>query len=248
MNALKARIQRVLSRVNDMKQGKVLFLAMLLGLVACGPSPTPAEVTPTPTSPPPLTLEALETAVASPGYLGGCRSLSNTLLTNQISYKGVVPGLSTHDDVTNLLGEADRKAQTDDTWIYDDGVSILFSRNAGEPVVDVIDVYDVDNGTVLAQMSEPLSEMVKEFGCPEIVYAYDPAIDNRSGRYDVTVFAYPTIGIELKIPHYPVSLNSKPDEIFIFASKSVSDYLSERQWILDPDTAVVPSWDQAVLR
>ena len=231
-----------------MKHGKALFLAMLLGLTACEQSLAPAGVTPTPTSPPVLTIEALQTVVASPSYLVGCKSSSDTLLTEQVSYNGVIPGQSTYDDVTNLLGKPDRKAQLDDTWVYDDGVSILFTQKANDHVVAEIGVYSVDNGTALDQMSAPLLNIVEKYGCPEILYAYDPAIDNRSGQYDITVFAYPTLGIEFQIPHYPVSLNAKPDEISIFASKSVSDYLSERQWILDPDTAVVPLWDQAVFR
>lgn len=222
----------------------ISLLILLLGLVACEPSPTPAGATATPRSPTALTNEAVETLVASPSYVADCRSLSTTVRSGQMSYRGVVPGQSTYDDVTRLLGNPATKEPIYDEWLYDDGVNVTFSNEA-VPVVETIDVY---SGSGLDQMSAPLGAVVKDYGCPELIYAYDTAIDNLSGNYTITVFAYPSMGIEFQIPNYPVSLTARPDEIYFFGSDSLSNYLSKHQGILSPNKAIILSWDQAVVK
>lgn len=245
---------------------KALFLAVLLSVIACEPavtqnganatpmpssnnpigtnepSATPSSATATPTWSPIITVSAIEAMVSSPNYLVGCKSLSKTLLTEQTSYRGIVPGKSTYADVTNLLGDPNDKAYLGNQWLYD-GVSVLF--DGGKHVVEVIHVFA---GAVYDQMAIPLLDIIGKYGCPEIIYAYDEG-EEKSGYFTVTTFAYPTLGVEFRIRGYPVILSSKPDEIFIFIGESLSDYLLDRKQLLeDSEATVVLPWDEAIAK
>jgi hypothetical protein len=179
--------------------------------------------------------------VFSPNYLAGCKILSKTVITKQIDYNGVIPGKSTDHDVISLLG--DETTKVFDSWVYDNGVTITFAEGE-KPVVDLI---LIDRNPALAEAADSVLDMVGKYGCPEIIYAYDPAMDRPFVKYEVTVFAYPAIGIAFYVPDYPVDLEAKPDEVIIFASKTLSDYLLENTFIYSPSgQAMVVSWDDAV--
>jgi hypothetical protein len=167
------------------------------------------------------------------------------VFSEQVGFGGVFPGVSTYADVTNLLGEPNEKGYggTQRTqWRYD-GVSVLFDDGKG--VVEVIEVF---RGEAFDRMALPLRDLIEKYGCPEIIYAYDEG-EEKSGHFSATSFAYPNLGIEYDFRGTPVSLDSRPEDIDLYASEAISDYLLDRkQTLQDPEATVVLRWDEAVVK
>jgi len=231
------------SNMITMKTPRNLLLVIFLCLTACAPLTTPPKATMTPTQSPILTVDDIETMVTKPNYLAGCKILSKTIITKQIDYSGVIPGKSTDHDVISLLG--DEMVKVFNSWVFDNGVTVTFAQSEN-PVVDLI---LIDRNPALAKIASSVLDMVGKYGCPKIIYAYDPTMDRPFVEYEVTVFAYPTIGIEFYAPDYPVDLKAKPDEVIIFVSETLSDYLLENTFIYSPSgQAMVVSWDEAVAK
>jgi hypothetical protein len=187
-------------------------------------------------------LDSIEQIVSDPAYLSGCEILPTGVPREQVSLRGVIPGVSSDTDVKNMLGEPNRRSYGGHQWLYD-GVSILFDDQT-----DVVEEIWIVGGTTFDQMALPVRDIIGRYGCPELIYAYDGGEEKR-GHFDLTTLAYPELGIEFDFLGTPISLESRPREVYISAAAPVHDYLLDWKWLFEsPDTSVVLPWDEAVGR
>lgn len=223
------------------KKTNYLFLhTSFLFFLLFGCIPTTQAVTSTSeTTPTTLYVEDIFKLLTTTEYLKECKSIYLNNLTNQVSYKGVLPEKSTKQDVENLLGPPlNTKEGLIETWEYNDELGIVFE----DTFVKSIWIHnDVD-------VMLPLEQIVENYGCPNIVIAYDLS-EHPTGNAGMTSFVYHNIGLEVNYYSFPVNIDQKPDQIIFEKKETLSEYLERMKDVLEiSGKAMFTSWDQTITK
>ena len=175
--------------------------------------------------------------VSSEGYLADCKEIYPESFAGQLSYEGIIPGVSTKQDVEKILGVPIETVDYDlEGWGYDRHLWIMFSKGQ----VESIEMFEISDDYF------PMEKYLEKFGCPEIIIAID-ANEHPMGSYSMTTLAYPQNGIEITYLSFPIKVNQKPDWGIIRKSASILEYLQGRDFLEAAGKAkLVLSWADAV--
>lgn len=192
------------------------------------------SVPPTP-YPTPLRMEDAYATASEPNYLLECLNISTKQSTKPIGYKGIIPGQTSANDVRNLVGNPLYITDILHEWTYA-GFNIDFKKDT----VSWISVFADVN------LMTPLKVVLKKYGCPEIIIAFDPNEDDM-GVLGGTSFIYPSGGVEFQFFNYPVSLNEISSGVNFFVASSLYEYLKDRS-VPFGGTVQIVTWEEAVIK
>jgi hypothetical protein len=194
-------------------------------VVTSTPSVTPAPVV--------TSTMSIETRLADPGYMAGCKAINPELVDEQASYKGVNPGLTTQDEIRSIFGKPLRVPQIKETvWEYD-YMSVFFD----ESTVSKLYAFG-DNATTL-------NDLILQYGCPDGIYVVDVS-EHGDGAYSRLLFFYHRIGFDFTIDHVPAKLSDTVDSMGYFVPGTLEDYNNTFHIFNPPDYAKLMTWDESV--
>ncbi len=190
---------------------------------------TPGE-TPTPVA---SSTMSIETLLADPGYMAGCKAINPKLVNKQASYKGVYPGLTTQDEIRNIFGKPLRVPQIKETvWEYG-YMSVVFNKTR------------VSNLYVFGDNVTTLNDLILQYGCPDGIYVVDVS-EHGYGEYSRLLFFYHRIGFDFTIDHVPAKLSDTVDQMGYFMPGTLEDYNNTFHIFNPPDYAKLMTWDESV--
>lgn len=197
---------------------QLFLIPFLIILVGCTPAPTPASY---PTGLPPWepkptllpTLVPLETLVADPNYMKGCLAINPTKYKKQADFMNIYPGVTPPYEIEILLGKADTvtnqsfSVEGEEAHSYKALKATIFI-DVRTHVVDVIDIHPTNPPS--------LREIVKLYGCPDVIYAIDTNYE-LTGKYSATLLVYYRYaGISFSFDNLPIEEDAKPRYIYYF--------------------------------
>jgi len=188
---------------------------------------------------------SIEEIIADPSYVKECREINSTIQKEKAGYMNLFPGVSTPQQVVQEIGEPERidksvpyhsYADRVDAWAYD-SFSLYFKEDA----LKYISIYSEEEALTL-------EEIVKKYGCPEIIVHHYFNDMNIGGSlvnlesFNFVTLAIPSIGIEFSFDGFPISLEKKPYHTFITEPLSLQEFLS----LEIKGEGEVVSWSDAV--
>lgn len=193
---------------------------------------------PTVLSPPLMSMNAVVSTITAPNYLKVCKELNPSSINDQVGYKGIIPGSTTSLEVKNLLGDPISKSiLIIDQWAYA-GYGISFENDT---VIEIDILIDQD-------FLIPLSAIIKKYGCPQAIFAYDPK-EEQTGELGMTSLVYNNIGIEFNFYRFPISMSDNPGEVYLYEAESMEEYLEQDNGIFTESNIIkLVSWDEAVIK
>jgi hypothetical protein len=155
-----------------------------------------------------------------------CRPTSRQHPAKQADYKGILPGVTTAEELIHLLGEPVQRLHYEPgvaEWLYpyEDGPGNFPVGIRDGKVESIYRVYDHEEKL-------RLSEIIAQFGCPDVVYAVELYSEHPSGNYSAVSLIYLQRGLELTTPSLPVELDDEASQIWYFAPGSHEDWLKQR--------------------
>jgi hypothetical protein len=233
-----------LSRELSSRIGSSL-LALILLLTGClSEGPPPAQMAAGSTPGATTTAHEEQTAPQSESSTALCSPTSLQHTVEQTNYKGVFPGVTTADELIHLLGEPVQRLNYEPgvaEWLYpyEDGPGNFPVGIRDGKVEGIYRVYDYEE-------KPRLSEILVQFGCPDVVYAVELYSEHPSGNYSAVSLIYLQGGLELTIPSLPVELDDEASQIWYFASSSYEDWLKQRLDMQYPERAKQTTLDDAL--
>lgn len=178
----------------------------------------------------------LATMIANPEYIRECKETFPAAGKGQVYFLKISPGLTTKEEVERELGAPLKRSIQEVEWQYN-AYNIYFTGN----IVDVVLVYDSN------LMKAAFAKFLEDYGCPDLVYAFDKSEDHPSGHYTMTRFIYLKAGVEFAFQNYPIRLTDDPINIEYFKPQSLEEYLVHSGYDnYSLDAAKTVSWGDAV--
>jgi len=175
----------------------------------------------------------METLLADPGYMAGCKAINRNLVEEQASYKGVYPGTTTQDEISNIFGKPLRIPQIKETvWEYG-YMSVVFDEST------------VRNLYVFGDNSTTLNDLILHYGCPDGIYVVDMS-EHGYGEYSRLRFFYHRIGFDFTIDHVPAKLNDTADQMGYFMPGTFEAYNNTFHLFSPPGYVKLVTWDESV--
>lgn len=206
----------------------IVFNYILLSCQATGltiiPTNPPAKPSSTPIS---IDETRFLKALENKSYLDACRDKYPPVYTEPAGYKNIFPGITTTQDLLNTLGKPeDLNSYSDldfDEWIY--GVAdknpyfFVYTKNSVIEWVSLISDEDY---------YKPLQEILKTYGCPELIVAEIAETDYDSNQpsaplYGFVNFEYVDAGISIIFRGYPLSFSDVPVRVNIVSQEHFAD-------------------------
>jgi len=214
----------------------IYFTYIVLG-VGCFPLNNEFKPTISSATPEPLTIEDIFYFASSSNYMQECISVYPNKISDQASYKGIFPGISSEQDVENSLGVPVSKNNAFiQSWEYKGDPVVVFE----DEQVESIWVYK-DTNIIL-----PLRQFVSNYGCPDLIIAYDTN-QHPVSEYAMSSLIYLTLGLEINFYTFPVKLEQKPDFVIFLQQESMMEYLIRMRDTLEmPNKAKPVTWDEVI--
>ena len=229
-----------------MRASKAFYLLLVVSLttiilIACssikGEEATPFDLLSTSTVSPSMMAATL---VSNTNYMQECKRINPEIRQGQIDYLNIYPGQTRVEDIEAMIGKPIKRndpSANDREWHYDN-FNVYIKR--GNDVVDSILVFGD------TQFMVSLEYLVKEYGCPDLIYAIDKSEDYPSGAYSFTEFIYFRNGVEFAFDSFPVHLSDLPVFIDFFVPQFLEEY-SYNYIYPNYEVGKPVTWDEAVI-
>lgn len=203
------------------------LFALLLS--ACAPtaiSPTQPQVdTPAAPTRTPIPMNVIQSA----DYMAGCLEINPNRPQEQIGFRGVYPGKTSMVETEKLLGTPleirEGYGSVDVRYEYDN-----FGVGFDKTGIVLSIFFDI--------LGDTLQNLVMRYGCPQVIWT-------AFSEGEWTVLAYPTIGFQIEINEFPVSLDSGIYLLTYYVPTTITDHFESRWNSPFDDIRIVP-WSDAV--
>ena len=176
-------------------------------------------------------------------YMQDCTNGHPVVYDKQMDYKGILPGVTRLDQLTEQFGQPNKSGT------YNNSLEYLYFHN------QYIDHFYITNNLVSSISVQadsetwfPLKSILEKYGCPDLILTITTDHDDPESPlvYDHTRFEYVTSGLSVVFDEFPVNYSNSPIVMWYGAPIPVNDYLENISYFLDRKLSKVVNFSEAV--
>lgn len=176
--------------------------------------------------------------ISSPQYLSACREINPNIVKQQANFHNLLPGKTSLQQTVDIFGEPAQITSFGNLrQLHYPDFTVNFVKDSD--LIAEIHVYGV-------QEMNTLLSFILEFGCPDLIYAFDEA-EEPTGYFNSVYFYFSNIGLELYFADFPIKLNQISRAIGYYQPALIGDYMTTNKAVFGIKNKVqIVSWKQAV--